>query len=314
MQNDITERLKKQIGEYFVGKNDVTDKLLICLLAGGHVLLEDVPGVGKTTLAKTLAASVDMTFGRIQFTPDTLPGDVVGSSVFNMKTSEFEYREGAIQRQIILADEINRTSPKTQSALLEAMAEGSVTVDGTVYKLPAPFMVIATQNPVEFIGTFPLPEASLDRFMMRLSLGYPDRDEETRMVRNFLDGRKTDDIKSICTAEDILNLRREVEKVQINDNVIEYAGNIIEMTRKENSFVLGASSRAFLYLIRAAQADAFLQGRDYVKPDDIKDVAVCTLHHRLSLTSEAKIKKENVDSILKALILKVKVPMSKTED
>ena len=189
-----------------------------------------------------------------------------------------------------------------------------MTVDGTVYKLPAPFMVIATQNPVEFIGTFPLPEASLDRFMMRLSLGYPDRDEEARMVRNFLDGRKTDDIKSICTAEDILNLRRDVEKVQINDNVIEYAGNIIEMTRKENSFVLGASSRAFLYLIRAAQADAFLQGRDYVKPDDIKDVAVCTLHHRLSLTSEAKIKKENVDSILKALILKVKVPTVKSED
>ena len=311
MQNDITGKLKKQIGEYFVGKSDVTDKLLICLLAGGHVLLEDVPGVGKTTLAKTIAASVDMTFGRIQFTPDTLPGDVVGSSVFNMKTSEFEYREGAIQRQIILADEINRTSPKTQSALLEAMAEGSVTVDGTVYKLPEPFMVIATQNPVEFIGTFPLPEASLDRFMMRLSLGYPEKDEELRMVRNFLDGRKTDDIKSICTAEDIINLRKEVEKVQIKDNVIEYARNIIEMTRKENSFVLGASSRAFLYLIRAAQAGAFLQDRDYVKPDDVKDVAVCTLHHRLSLTSEAKIKKENVDTILKAMILKVKVPVEK---
>ena len=311
MQNDITGKLKKQIGEYFVGKSDVTDKLLICLLAGGHVLLEDVPGVGKTTLAKTIAASVDMTFGRIQFTPDTLPGDVVGSSVFNMKTSEFEYREGAIQRQIILADEINRTSPKTQSALLEAMAEGSVTVDGTVYKLPEPFMVIATQNPVEFIGTFPLPEASLDRFMMRLSLGYPEKDEELRMVRNFLDGRKTDDIKSICTAEDIINLRKEVEKVQIKDNVIEYARNIIEMTRKENSFVLGASSRAFLYLIRAAQAGAFLQGCDYVKPDDVKDVAVCTLHHRLSLTSEAKIKKENVDTILKAMILKVKVPVEK---
>ncbi|MBR4543597.1 MAG: MoxR family ATPase [Lachnospiraceae bacterium] len=314
MQNDIAGKLKKQIGEYFVGKNDVTDKLLICLLAGGHVLLEDVPGVGKTTLAKTLAASVDMTFGRIQFTPDTLPGDVVGASVFNMKTSEFEYREGAIQRQIILADEINRTSPKTQSALLEAMAEGSVTVDGTVYKLPEPFMVIATQNPVEFIGTFPLPEASLDRFMMRLSLGYPDHDEEIRMVKNFLEGKKTDAIGSICTAEDIIKLRREVEKVQIKDNVIEYARNIIDMTRKESSFVIGASSRAFLYLIRAAQADAFLRGRDYVKPDDIKDVAVCTLHHRLSLTSEAKIKKENVDSILKALILKVKVPMEKTED
>ena len=314
MQNEITERLKRQISEYFVGKSDVTDKLLICLLAGGHVLLEDVPGVGKTTLAKTLASSVDMSFGRIQFTPDTLPGDVVGSSVFNMKTSEFEYREGAIQRQIILADEINRTSPKTQSALLEAMAEGSVTVDGTVYKLPEPFMVIATQNPVEFIGTFPLPEASLDRFMMRLSLGYPEQEEELRMVRNFLEGKKTDDIKSICTAEDIMNLRREVEKVQIKDNVIEYARNIIDMTRKEPSFVLGASSRAFLYLIRAAQADAFLQGRDYVKPDDVKDVAVCTLHHRLSLTSEAKIKKENVDSILKAMILKVKVPMEKLKD
>ena len=220
MKNDTVQKLKKQIGEYFVGKEETIDNLLICLLAGGHVLLEDVPGVGKTTLARILAGSVDMSFGRIQFTPDTLPGDVTGFSVYNMKTSELEYREGAIMHQIILADEINRTSPKTQAALLEAMAEGSVTVDGKRYNLPSPFMVIATQNPIEFIGTFPLPEASMDRFMMRLSLGYPDKDEEIRMVKNYLDGKNAEVITPVCSAEEIEELRTYVSKIAINNNVI----------------------------------------------------------------------------------------------
>ena len=307
----MIEELRKQINEYFVGKEEVVEDVLTCLLAGGHVLLEDVPGVGKTTLAKVLAKSVDLSFGRIQFTPDTLPGDVIGVCVYNMKTSEFEYKEGAIMHQIILADEINRTSPKTQSALLEAMAEESVTVDGKRYDLPNPFMVIATQNPVEFIGTFPLPEASVDRFMMRLSIGYPKEEEEIRLAKNILEGKDFDTIQSVCTADDLKKLREDVAKVTISDKVIAYVREIINYTRNEQRFVIGASPRAFLSLIRASQARAFLQGRDYVKPDDVKAVAVNVLHHRLSLTPDAKIKKEKTDSVIKELVLKAKVPMEK---
>ncbi len=307
----MINKLRDQINDYFVGKEEVVEDVLTCLLAGGHVLLEDVPGVGKTTLAKVLAKSVDMSFGRIQFTPDTLPGDVVGVSIYNMKTSEFEYKEGAIMHQIILADEINRTSPKTQSALLEAMAEESVTVDGKHYDLPKPFMVLATQNPVEFIGTFPLPEASVDRFMMRLSIGYPKEEEEVRLAKNILEGKDFETIQSVCNAQDILKLREEVAKIAISDKVISYAREIIDYTRHEQRFVIGASPRAFLSLIRASQARAYLQGRDYVKPDDVKAVAVNVLHHRLSLTPDAKIKKEKTDSVIKELVLKAKVPMEK---
>ena len=307
----MINKLRDQINDYFVGKEEVVEDVLTCLLAGGHVLLEDVPGVGKTTLAKVLAKSVDMSFGRIQFTPDTLPGDVVGVSIYNMKTSEFEYKEGAIMHQIILADEINRTSPKTQSALLEAMAEESVTVDGKHYDLPKPFMVLATQNPVEFIGTFPLPEASVDRFMMRLSIGYPKEEEEVRLAKNILKGKDFETIQSVCNAQDILKLREEVAKIAISDKVISYAREIIDYTRHEQRFVIGASPRAFLSLIRASQARAYLQGRDYVKPDDVKAVAVNVLHHRLSLTPDAKIKKEKTDSVIKELVLKAKVPMEK---
>ncbi|MCR4656350.1 MAG: MoxR family ATPase [Lachnospiraceae bacterium] len=301
--------LRNQINEYFIGKEEVVENVLICLLAGGHVLLEDVPGVGKTTLAKVLAGSLDLSFGRIQFTPDTLPGDVTGCYVFNMKNSEFEYREGAIMRQIILADEINRTSPKTQSALLEAMAEGSVTVDGNRFMLPEPFMVIATQNPVEFVGTFPLPEAALDRFMMRLSIGYPEEKEELRLARNFFEGKTPETLKSICGTKDILRIREETKKTVLNDSMIAYAREIVELTRNENRFVLGASPRALLSLLAASQARAFIHGRDFVKPDDIKATAVFVLHHRLSLTPEAKIRKEDIDSIIRSLVLKVKVPM-----
>lgn len=307
----MIDKLKKQINEYFVGKEEVVDNVLTCLLAGGHVLIEDVPGVGKTTLVRVLSKSVDMSFGRIQFTPDTLPGDVTGFSLYNMKTSEFEYKEGAIMHQIVLADEINRTSPKTQSALLEAMAEGSVTVDGVQYKLPDPFMVIATQNPVEFIGTFPLPEASMDRFMMRLSVGYPSEEAEIKLAKNQVEGQKIEDIKNICSAEDIIKLKEDITKIKISDNVIAYAREIVDLTRNETRFVIGASPRALLHILKASQARAFIQGREYVKPDDIKAVSVNTLHHRLVLTPEAKIRKEDTDSIIKGLVLKAKVPMEK---
>ncbi|MBO7387821.1 MAG: MoxR family ATPase [Lachnospiraceae bacterium] len=305
----MIKKLKEIINEYFIGNEEVTNNLLICLLAGGHVLLEDVPGVGKTTLAKTLSKAVSLDFGRIQFTPDTLPSDVTGVSVLNMKTGEFEYREGAIMHQMILADEINRTSPKTQASLLEAMAEGRVTVDGRVTELPKPFMVIATQNPVEFVGTYPLPEAQMDRFMMKLSIGYPKPEDELNLTKNQLEGKTFENIESVLSADDILKMREEVSKVKIVDSVLKYANDIINLTRQEKRFVMGASPRAMILLVKAAQARAFLEGRDFVTPDDVKAVSVNVLHHRLALTYEAKIAKENVESIIYTNVLKAKVPM-----
>ena len=301
--------LKTHMCEYFVGKESVVEDVLICLLAGGHVLLEDVPGVGKTTLAKTLARSVNCDFGRIQFTPDTLPGDVTGTMIYNMKTGEFAYKEGAVMHQIILADEINRTSPKTQASLLEAMEEGKVTVDGKTHMLPEPFMVIATQNPVEFLGTYPLPEAQTDRFMMRLSIGYPSAEEERRLAGNFLSGKVAENIESVCGTEDVMKMKEAVKAVHLSESVTQYIQEIVDITREEKRFVLGASPRAMLALIRASQAKAFLEERDFVKPDDVKAVAINVLHHRLVLTSEAMIQGEDVDKVLKALILKVTVPM-----
>lgn len=306
---NMINRLREKLTTYFVGKEEIVDNVLVCLLAGGHVLLEDVPGVGKTTLARTLAKTIECDFGRIQFTPDTLPSDVVGTEIYNMKTGKFSVKEGAIMHQIILADEINRTSPKTQASMLEAMAEGQVTIGGVVKKLPKPFMVIATQNPVEFVGTYLLPEASMDRFMMKLTIGYPDRDEELRLAKNVLNGIVLENIESVCKTSDILSMQEEVLKVNVSDQVLKYIQNIVMLTREEPSFILGVSPRGMLSLMRASMAKAFLQGRDYVKPDDVKEIAIPTLHHRLVLTSEAKIRKENVDKKLESLVIKAKIPM-----
>ena len=305
----MIQKLKQHIHDYFVGKEETVENLLICLFAGGHILLEGIPGVGKTTLASTLAKSVACDFGRIQFTPDTLPTDVMGTEIFNMKKGEFEYREGAIMHQIVLADEINRTSPKTQASLLEAMAEGQTTVSGVKHKLPEPFMVIATQNPVEFMGTYPLPEAQIDRFMMKLTIDYPGEDEELRMTKNMLAGKTIETVESIITAEDVCRMKEQVAKITIKDEVVRYARNIAEMTRSEKRFVLGASPRAVLALVKASLAKAFLEGRDFVKPDDVKAVAPFVLTHRLTLTSEARIAKENKDDILRKLIHNTKIPL-----
>ena len=302
-------KLKNNINTFFIGKEEVVENLLVCLLAGGHVLLEDVPGVGKTTLAALLAKSIDCSFGRIQFTPDTLPGDISGVSVYNMKTGEFEYREGVVVNQILLADEINRTSPKTQASLLEAMAEEQVTVDGIVHVLPKPFMVIATQNPVEFLGTYPLPEAQMDRFMMRLSIGYPERAQEIELAAQVLNGKAPENAEAVCAAEDILHMKEAIKNITVGRPILNYIEDMIEMSRQEERFVLGASTRAMLTLMRASQGKAFMKGRDFVKPDDVKDVAMHVLLHRLVLSSDARIRKEDAASILKSIILKVKIPV-----
>lgn len=305
----LMDVLRNNINQVFVGKEKVVDNLLICLIGGGHVLLEDVPGVGKTTLALTLAKSMDLSFGRIQFTPDTLPSDVVGVSVYNMKEEKFIFQSGPVMNNILLGDEINRTSPKTQSSLLEAMAEGQITVDGNIYKLPEPFMVIATQNPIDFMGTYPLPEAQMDRFMMRLSLGYPDREQEMKMAELFLEGKTPDKVSVVCNAKDLIRVRDEVTKVIVKDNMIDYMETIISKTREESRYILGASLRALLALIRASQGMAYLQGRDFVKPDDVRKVVKPVLVHRLVLSSEARIQREDSADVLEQILMNIKVPM-----
>ena len=305
----LAESLMKNINQVFVGKEEVVENLLISFLAGGHVLLEDVPGVGKTTLALALAKSMACSFGRIQFTPDTLPGDVTGLSIYNMKSGEFTYQAGAVMNQVLLADEINRTSPKTQASLLEAMAEGQVTVDGIIHPLPQPFFVIATQNPVEFLGTYPLPEAQMDRFMMRLTIGYPERAQEIRMASQFLQGQTLSRVEAVCQTDDMIAMRKEVSNITVKESILGYIADLVEATREEPCFVLGASPRAMLALVCASQSKAFLQNRDYVKPDDVKAVAMQVLSHRLSLSSEAKIRKEDKDKILRSLILKIRIPV-----
>ena len=307
--NDRLTELKQQMNRYFVGKPELVENVLTCFLAGGHLLLEDVPGVGKTTLASTFAASLGLSFGRIQFTPDTMPGDVTGLSVYDMKTGEFTFRPGAVMKNIVLADELNRTSPKTQSALLEAMAESQVTVDGTVYKLPQPFMVIATQNPASFTGTFPLPEAQLDRFMMRLSIGYPEADEELRMARNHMEGINFKDAEAVISSEEAERLREEAGSVHVSDGVLSYIQQIIDKTRTDQSFTLGASPRALLQLLQAVRAKAFLDGRDFAKPDDVKKLAPYVLAHRVVLSTQMRLNGKDASNLIETLVLSVPVPM-----
>ncbi|MBP5355185.1 MAG: MoxR family ATPase [Lachnospiraceae bacterium] len=303
----ITE-LKTQINRVFVGKEEVVDHVLTCLLAGGHVLLEDAPGVGKTTLAKTLAQTVHCSFGRIQFTPDTLPSDVTGLYVYDQKTSDFVYREGPVMNQVLLADEINRTSPKTQASLLEAMAEGQVTVDGIRHELPELFFVIATQNPIEYLGTYPLPEAQLDRFMMRLRIGYPSPEAEMTMARNFLDGTNSPEGNGVCDAADVLRMREEAAAVNLSDAVLGYIREIIDLTRTDKQLSLGASPRALLSLVRASQARAYLGGKDFVRPDDVRAVAVNVLHHRVILSEEARMAGADADTVITTLVRRAKLP------
>ncbi len=302
-------RMIDNIEQLIVGKREAIEYTLIALLAGGHLLLEDVPGVGKTTLAKALAQTIDCGFTRIQFTPDTLPSDVTGLSVYNMQTGSFEYSRGAIMNNIILADEINRTSPKTQASLLEAMEENQVTVDGITYPLSKPFMVIATQNPIDYLGTYNLPEAQLDRFMIKISIGYPGSSDEQIMADKFLNKQLSGRLEPVADREAILNMQEEVTRVKVNRDLVSYVTKFIQDTRKDSNISLGASPRATLALIRAAQAKAYLSGRAYCIPDDILDLMIPVIAHRIILSPEARLAQTKVEKVLKDIVSKIPVPV-----
>lgn len=297
------------IEKIIVGKREVIEYTLITLLAGGHVLLEDVPGVGKTTLAKTIAQSINCGFTRIQFTPDTLPSDVTGLSIYNSQTGGFEYSKGAIMNNIILADEINRTSPKTQASLLEAMEERQVTVDGTTYLLEKPFMVIATQNPVDYLGTYNLPEAQLDRFMMKISIGYPDVNDEKQMANRFLEKKLHQKLTAVVDSDTIVQMQNEVEQIKVSQDLVTYITKLVQETRKDSNITLGASPRATLALIRASQARAYLEGRKYCIPDDIIKLTTPVIAHRLILSPEARLSQIKVEKVIKNVMSRVPVPV-----
>lgn len=311
MERNMVKAVLDNMNQVIVGKEELSKFLLTAMLAGGHVLIEDVPGVGKTTFANVLAKSVDCKFARIQFTPDTMPSDITGSSIYNYEKHQFEYVEGVLMNNIILADEINRTSPKTQASLLEAMEEGCVTVDGKTYELPKPFMVIATQNPVMQRGTYYLPESQLDRFMMKLSVGYPEQNEEVQIVKNMLSGMNVSKVQNVIDKAGVETLKKKVENVVIQDSLIEYAAECVDRTREHDRVSLGASPRALIAWIRAARAYAFVCERDFVTPDDLKLLASHVLAHRLILVQNTAKDAAGAEEIIQDILRKVRVPLGK---
>ena len=302
------QALVDNVEKVIIGKRSPVELGVIALIAGGHALIEDVPGVGKTLLARSIARSTGSKFKRLQFTPDLLPSDVTGVSVYNQKTNEFEFRPGPIMAQIVLADEVNRATPKTQSALLEAMEEGQVTVDGVTYELPQPFMVLATQNPIEYEGTFPLPEAQLDRFFLRISLGYPDPDHEVAVMNSHLTSEPIKELEPIATPEDIVGLQQAVRGVYIDDLVKQYIVALSNATRDHVDIALGVSPRASLALMRGSQARALMDGRDYVVPDDVKSIAVPVMSHRLILSPAARMREATGDTLVAEVLDATPVP------
>jgi len=304
----LAERLIQNVERVIFGKRDVIELTVICLLCQGHLLIEDVPGVGKTMLAKALARSLGGSFKRIQFTPDMLPSDVTGNSIYNQKTGEFEFRPGPIMAQIVLADEINRATPKTQAALLEAMEERQVTVDGVTYRLGPPFLVLATQNPIEYEGTFPLPEAQLDRFLMRVSLGYPSPEQEMAILDAQQFSHPIEKLGQVTTIEEVVAMQEALKSVYADKLIKEYIVTLVDATRYHPDVYLGASPRGALTLFRTAQARAAIHNRDYVIPDDIKALAPATLGHRIIISPAARLRGTVASDILDELLRTTPVP------
>ncbi len=304
----LAERILANVERVIIGKREAVRLALIALMCQGHVLIEDVPGVGKTILARSLAKSTGCSFRRIQFTPDLLPTDVTGVSIYNQKTGDFEFRQGPIMAQVVLADEINRATPKTQSALLESMEERQATVDGVTYPLPRPFMVLATQNPIEYEGTFPLPEAELDRFLLRVHLGYPSQTDEVLMMEAQQIAHPLESLEQVSDPNEILNIQRAVREVYVDPLIKQYITAVVGHTRDHESAYLGASPRGSLALYRACQAEALLDGRDFVTPDAVKELAYPALGHRIIISPGARVKDVHPRDIVESCLQRVPVP------
>ncbi len=305
----ILGNIVSNVEKVIFGKKTAIELIVISLICDGHVLIEDVPGVGKTSLVSSLAKSINSSFRRIQFTPDILPSDITGFLMFNPKTGEFEFKHGSIMSNIILADEINRTSPKTQASMLEVMEENQVTVDGVTYKVPKPFMVLATQNPVEYLGTYQLPEAQLDRFFMKVSLGYPELPHEISILKKYQYENPIDNISPVADSEDIIFLQKQIRQVHVDESLDYYIVKIVSQTRNHPDISLGVSPRGSLALFRAAQGWAFYNGRDYVLPEDVKKMVYPTLGHRFILKQESKLKRISSTDILEQIVNNTTVPM-----
>lgn len=310
---NIASRIKDNVGKVILGKGEIIDLLLTALISGGHVLLEDVPGVGKTTMAKALAKSISCDFKRIQFTPDLLPTDLTGINYFNQKAGEFEFRKGPLFTNILLADEINRATPRTQSSLLECMEERQISVEGDTHKLEKPFFVLATQNPIENYGTFPLPEAQLDRFLMKVKMGYPERVEEEKILDLFDKQSPLEELEAVCSSADIILMQQQFGAVTVHKDIAAFILDIIEATRKHESIELGASPRASIALYKAAQAYAYINGRSYVRPDDIKYLAPTILSHRIILKGLSKHRKTEANILINEIIGAMTVPVEKVQ-
>lgn len=306
---EVAARVRENVQKVIVGKSDVIDLALVAVLCEGHILIEDVPGIGKTTLARSLAASLGCTFRRIQFTPDLLPSDVTGINFFNQKTQTFEFRPGPVMTQVVLVDEINRATPRTQSSLLEAMQERQITVDGETYALPRPFLVIATQNPIELEGTFPLPEAQVDRFLIKLPLGYPSEDEEHEMLLRFERDDPLETLEAVTTPDELLALLEQVRKVRVEESVRGYIVDIVRATRDHKDIQLGASPRGTLAMYKCAQALAAIRGREYVLPDDVKLLAPYVLTHRILIGATTRLRGRSLSEVLMDVIETAPVPV-----